>query len=177
MSVLFILDHTFFHDLYRDDYPCETKETTKKFNDYLIIKQAVERPNDKIAMTSSEVFDTLLNKTQINTKTKSNMWLATEDYIEISNLTKSHPNIMYKEATKILTIVEATSDKRRKVILISNSSKAEEKIVEYIKNSLKDNGRDVPHDFGIEKLPFKVMNTSKALDYLKENDTEMFKMV
>ncbi len=147
--------------------PKESQKYCEFIQDYLIIRRAMIQ-RGKFAFTSREVFDRIVNRTTINPKNISlpNIWIALMDLVDISGLTYSDPDILYKDSVIILSGDLAFKSHSDNVILLSNSNKAADKVLTlYAKygRPLRD----------ISEAPFKVMDCKGAFEYLKEND-ELF---
>jgi len=165
---LFILDHTFFNDVYRDDYGAagNYQTSSKQVNDYLILRQAISKTKDKVSVTSSEVFDRLSKKFQDDPKVFPQMIQAIQSFIEISSLTSHLREIDYKESIIILAL-EKSADK--KICLISNTTKErkKEQIKRFMEKYLKRKIRD-------EDVSFEIMNTDEVIEFIKIYDKSIY---
>lgn len=169
LDFCFVFDHTIFNDIYRTygEEPKELQKYSEFIQDYLIVRRAMIQCG-KLAVTSREVFDRIVSRTIINPKNISlpNIWIALIDLVDISGLTYSSPDILYKESVLILAVDLAFKSSSSDIVLLSNSKKAVERVlILYAKYArpLRD----------ISEAPFKVMNCKEAFEYLKEND-ELF---
>lgn len=172
-DLIFVFDHTIFNDIYREyeDGEKDCQKYARFIQDYLIIRKALARTK-MIVVTSKEVFERIVNRTQINPKTPfpPNIWIALNDLVDVSNFTYSNSNIFYKESVIILSVDLSFKYPSSNVILLSNSDKTPQKVLTlYAKY-----GRPLRT---IDELPFKIMNCEELLSFLKENDSSFFKTI
>lgn len=165
----FVLSHTFFHDLLREDYTSPYEKSTLDFFHYLILRQAIIRPKEKVAITPLEIVDDIFKRLGYPywffPQTMPQIFLVMRDFIELSPLTfEISERISHEEAVILLAAVLSTDTN---VVVISSSNKLFDFATRIL---LGKESLSWSESRKKEALNFEIFNTDQAMEFIKENE-------